>query len=268
VHFTELDELYEQAGASLAKRDALFAPNMAVVGERDDAENHAIAIKVAEGQYDEAIRMMTGRRFAVAEGANLNVDEYWTEAHILRGIESLEAKHYDHALADFGAALAVPDNLPLGSAGAAGRHNAEASYWTGMAYEGQGNRQKAMESWERAAAPGPARRRRASAAADLTRQAESYYQGPRAAETRQDRGSQEHLPGAGGGGTTGGQFAEGRPGSLRPRAPGALAHYIAGLGYLGLKDQAGAKAELSQAVQTDPGLAEARAALASLGKRG
>ncbi len=267
VHFTELDELYEQAGASLAKRDALFAPNMAVVGERDDAENHAIAIKVAEGQYDEAIRMMTGRRFAVAEGANLNVNEYWTEAHILRGEQSLEAKQYDHALADFGAALAVPDNLPLGSAGAAGRHNAAAAYWTGLVYEGQGNRQKAMESWERAAAPGPARRRRASATADLTRQAEMYYQGlalQKLGKTEEAKSIFQGLVAAGQQAVTSQKAGP----DLSARERRALAHYITGLGYLGLKDQAGAKAELSQAVQTDPGLAEARAALASLGKRG
>jgi len=55
--------------------------------------------------------------------------------------------------------------------------------------------------------------------------------------------------------------------SQKTRARQALAHYIIGLGYLGLNDQTGAKAELSQAVQTDPGMAEARAALASSGKR-
>ena len=54
---------------------------------------------------------------------------------------------------------------------------------------------------------------------------------------------------------------------MSPRARRALAHYIAGLGYLGLNEQNQAKAELSQAVETDPGLAEARVALAAANKR-
>jgi tetratricopeptide (TPR) repeat protein len=51
---------------------------------------------------------------------------------------------------------------------------------------------------------------------------------------------------------------------ISPRVRTANAHYLAGLGYLGLKDQAHAKAELSQAVQISPDLVAARTALASL----
>jgi Tfp pilus assembly protein PilF len=49
-----------------------------------------------------------------------------------------------------------------------------------------------------------------------------------------------------------------------PRARTANAHYLAGLGYLGLKDQVQAKAELTQAVQISPDLVGAKTALASL----
>jgi Tfp pilus assembly protein PilF len=54
----------------------------------------------------------------------------------------------------------------------------------------------------------------------------------------------------------------GREASQRART--ANAHYLAGLGYSGLKDQAHARAELSQAVQISPDLLGARTALASL----
>jgi Tfp pilus assembly protein PilF len=46
----------------------------------------------------------------------------------------------------------------------------------------------------------------------------------------------------------------------------ANAHYLTGLGYLGLNDKAQAKSELSQAVELSPDLVGARTALASLGK--
>ncbi len=267
LHFTELDELYEQAGASLAKRDGVFAANAATVALRDDAENRAIAVKVALGQYDEAIRMMTGRRFAVAEGVNLNVDEHWTVAHLLRGRQSMDAKQYTQALADFQAAVAVPDNLPLGLAGSAGLHNAAAAYWTGSAYEALGDHKKATECWQRAAASVPVRRRRA-AQLDLARQADLYYQALALREVGKIDDAKSILQGL----VTVGQqaLAASQPtpaADMSPRARRAMAHYIAGLGYLGLDDRSGAATELGQAVQTDPGLAEAKAALASIAKR-
>jgi tetratricopeptide (TPR) repeat protein len=256
LHFTELDDLYEQAGASLAKRDGLFEKNAAVVSERDDAENRAIAVKVALGQYDEAIRMMTGRRFAVAEGANLNVDEHWTEAHILRGERMIEAKQYSQALGDFQAALAIPDNLPLGIAGGAGLHNAEAAYWSGVAYAGLGQHTQATEQWERAAAATPVRRRHALAG-DLTRKAETYFEGLALQKLGKAEEARAIFQGL---------VAAGQQAAASPRARRALAHYITGLGYLGLNQQTAAQAELNEAVRTDPGLAQARVALAAANK--
>jgi len=268
LHFTELDELYEQAGASLTKRDALFAQNAAIVAERDDAENRAIAAKIALGQYDDAIKTMTGRSFAVAEGVNLNVGQHWTEAHILRGAQSIEARQYEKALADFRAALAIPDNLPLGSEGGAGIHNAEIAYWSGVAYEGLGDHQKAIASWERAAPASPVRRRRRASADDLAGKPELYYQGlalQKLGKAEEAKAVFQGLVEAGQQALTS-QKAQSGP-EMTPRTRKALAHYITGLGYLGLNDQAGAKAELSQAVQTDPGLAQARVALATTVKR-
>ncbi|HVN03131.1 MAG TPA: DUF5107 domain-containing protein [Bryobacteraceae bacterium] len=263
LHFTELDELYEQAGTSLEKRDALFSRNAALVARRDDAENRAIAVKVALGDYDDAIRMMTGRPFAVAEGVNLNVDEHWTVAHVLRGRQSIAAEHYEQALADFKAALAIPANLPLGLAGAAGLHNAEAAYWTGVAYEGLGDGAQAKASWEKAAASGPVRRhRRASAPVDLARDAERYYQGL----ALEKLGKAEEAAAIFKGLVTAGQQVLASQ-KQAPRVQLAMAHYVIGLGYLGRNDQAGAKTELKLAVETDPGLAEANAALTTTGKR-
>ena len=258
LHFTELDELYEQAGTALAKRDALFTRNPEVVARRDDAENRALAVKVALGQYDEAIRTMSQRTFAVAEGVNLNVDEYWTESHLLRGRQKLEAKQFDQALADFDAATAIPDNLPLGEAGASGLHNAEAAYWTGMAFAGMGKREKAIECWKKAAAAMPARHRRSRVGVDLVREAQAYYQGlalKQLGKTDEAKALFQGLVATG---------QQALPAAQRGRR--ALAHYIIGLGDLGLNDQAGAKTELGEAIRTDPGLAEAHAALATAGK--
>jgi tetratricopeptide (TPR) repeat protein len=154
LHFAELDELYEQTGTPIEKRLPLFEKNPDVVAQRDDAQNRAVALKVEEGKYDEAITMMTGRKFAVAEGSNLNVSEQWANAHILRGQQNIAAKHYKEALTDLQAAVTVPDNLPARGFGEAGR-NAEVDYLTGLAYEGLGDQAKASESWNKAMAPAP-----------------------------------------------------------------------------------------------------------------
>jgi tetratricopeptide (TPR) repeat protein len=205
---------------------------------------------VATGQVDDAIRTMTDHTFAVAEGANLNVVDHWTDAHILRAQTEIRAKRYQEALADLEAAATIPPNLPVGFGfGGVNTRHAELAYWTGVAQEGSGETQKAAESWERALAqrePGAS--------------AQTYYQGLAFLKLGQTDRAQalfrdlvHSAPPAGAG--------EGR-------AARANAHYLAGLGYLGLGDPAQARAELRQAVQISPDLLGARAALASLPEPG
>jgi tetratricopeptide (TPR) repeat protein len=264
LHFTELDELYEQAGTPIEKRLALFQQNAAVVAQRDDAENRAIALKVASGSYDEAIKMMTGRPFAVAEGANLNVSEHWTDAHILRSQRNIAAKQYQAALADLKAAVTIPSNLPLGFG--AGARNAEVSYWTGVAYEGLGDQQKALAAWNQASAARetPAGRRRGRS---MFGGAQSYYMAlalKKLGRNDQAKAAFESLVETGKN-ALGQPAPAGRPGRVpSPRAQSANAHYLTGLGYLGLDEQAQAKAELSEAVEISPDLVGARSVLDSL----
>lgn len=274
LHFTELDEPYEQAGVPLEKRIPWFDRNSTVVAQRDDSQNRAIALKVGTGAYDEAIRMMTGRQFAVAEGANLNVSEHWTDAHILRARKEIEATRYQAALADLQDAVTIPSNLPLGAAGfGAATRNAEVAYWTGVAYEGLGDHQKAIESWHRAEAPAQAGTGRRGGQM-MGGGAQPYYQALAIQKLGQagqaktlfadlvESGKaalQQPAPASAGCGGRGGR-------AQSPRARMANAHYITGLGYLGLNDhaQAQAKAELSQAVKMNRNLVGARIALAAI----
>src|ERR1039458_5103793 len=119
---------------------------------------------------------LAGRKFAVAEGANLNVAENWSNAHLLRGQQKMKAGRYPEALADFQTAATIPANLPgTGGRGGSGAA-AEVAYWSGVAQAALGDRQKALESWNRAGAPaqaGPGGR----GGPRMGGGAQTYYQG-------------------------------------------------------------------------------------------
>lgn len=273
LHFTELAELFEQAGVPLDERLPFFDKNAAVIAQRDDAQNAYLALKIAMGQYDEAIRMMTGRQYAVAEGTNLNVTEHWTDAHILRARKEIEAKRYQDALTDLHAAVTVPSNLPLGEAGEnAGIRSAEVDYWAGVAYEASGDHQKAVEAWQKAggsAQTGANRRRRHMMSGDLMSGAQAYYRALALQKLGQTEEAKKLFAGiveSGKAALRETAAASGGPrGREMPaRARLADAHYLIGLGYLGLGDRARAQIELSQAVKFSPDLAIARAALAAM----
>src|ERR1019366_832661 len=235
----------------------------------------AVALNVAAGKYDDAITMMTGRKFAVAEGANLNLREQWANANLLRGRQNIAAKRYKEALADFEKAVTVPANLPSGGGGFGdGARNAEVAYLTGLAYEGLGDRAKAAESWNRAAgaAPSGPGQRGGMGGPVAAGGAQSYYQ----ALCLQKLGQADKAKTMFQGLVDSGQLAlkqpapteagrGGRGGRAQsPRLQAANAHYLIGLGYLGLGDAAKAKVELAQAVETSPDLLGARTALATL----
>jgi tetratricopeptide (TPR) repeat protein len=273
LHFTELDELYEEAGTPLEKRLTLFRQNASVVARRDDALNRYVALQVAAGQLDDAIQTMTVHTFAVAEGENINVVEHWAEAYILRAQKKIEAQRYAEALKDLQAAATIPANLPIGF-DIANVHQPEIAYWTGIAYAGSSDTQRAEEFWKRAVAPSspaPARRMNRSNGA-ASGKTQDYYRGLAFQKLGQEDRAQELFRGMVQFGqnelqpppptTEASGFYPER--HVSPRARAANAHYLTGLGYMGLKDQAAAKAELSQAVQLSPALVGARVALSRL----
>jgi|SRR5271157_665443 len=252
IHFAELDELYEQAGTPIEKRLPLFEANRDVVARRDDSQNRAIALKIAMSRYDEAIAMMTGRKFASAEGANLNVAEHWTEAHLYRGQDRMKAGKYQDALADFQAAAVVPENLPGGGEFQGRGNAAEATYWTGAAYEALGDHANALEAWNKGAGAGG-------------RGAQVYYQALCLQKVGQGDKAKALFEGLVEGRPAGSPQPE-RGGARQPsaRARQAATHYTAALGHLGLNDRAKAKDDLRQAVELSPDLLGARKMLASM----
>ncbi len=230
IHFAELDELYESAAVAPEKRLAMLEKNHSVVERRDDALAREVALKVFAGKYDEAIRLMTGRRFSVWEGGTLDVAGDWTNAHLLRGRQRLEAGQAKEALADFRAAREIPSNLPSERMGA-GERNRETAYWLGCAHEAMGEGAKAAELWKEAAAEGAGRGRRFGGGEPPPGIAVQSYYRALALQKLGDSGKAKEL------------FQELVRSGTR---------YRMGLGYLGLGDRARAKAELILTLQAIP----------------
>jgi tetratricopeptide (TPR) repeat protein len=264
LHFHELDSLYEAAGTAVETRLERLEKHQDTVARRDDALARLIDLKIVAGKYDEAIALLSGRRFAVWEGGSLAVADAWTDAHLLRGRQHAAAKRFTRAIADYQAAANIPDNLPSERRDAAGRE-AEIAYWLGVAHDAARNGLQAKAAWERAAAADTTRGRRfggtrGPGASEIQR----YYQAR----------AMERLGKAADAKAVYQSLVDAAVESLRQapkidffasfgdqqsqRSRIADAHYVAALGHLGLGQPDAAKQELARALQTSPGHLAAR----------
>jgi tetratricopeptide (TPR) repeat protein len=269
IHFFELDQLYEAAGAQPEKRLALLEKHHAVVNERDDALAREVQLKVVMGKYDDAIRLMTGRRFNVWEGgARFNVHDVWTDAHLLRGHQYLAAGRNKEALADYERSLAFPETLSVARFRGGGRH-AEVTYWIGVAHEALGDAEKARAAWKEASAELP-RVGQDDILPTTDRTVLLYYQARALGKLgERDRAAAlfQRLVKSGAGALAQGDkvdfFAKfGEQQTQRARL--AQAHYIAGLGHAGLGDTQAAQREFTQALAASPDHLGSKTALARL----
>ncbi len=261
LHFAELDELYAAQRVSPENRLALLEQNQGVVAGRDDALSREIGLKVFCGNYDEAIQLMTGRKFAVWEGGELAVADHWVDAHLLRGRQWLKAGQHASALADFEAARAIPENLPTERE--LGR-DAELAWWLGVGYEAAGNPAKARESWEQAAKVQPkGRGRREASTSPLS--AQVFYRASANRKLGNTSAAEDALK----------KLLEAAQADLekenasnrnaqserRLRSTGpAFSHYLAGLAHLGLGESEAAKEQFTAALAANPDLLGAKVA--------
>ena len=251
-HFTELDELYSQAGASPEKRLALLEQNHAVVAKRDDSLSREIGMKVFAGKYDDAIRLMTGRKFSVWEGGSLEVVDHWVNAHLLRGQEELAAHKYSEARADFEAAKAIPENLPTEQD--VGRE-AEMAYWLGNAQAAAGQSEPAKACWQTAADYQVPSRRSGGKERVSERDVQLHYRALSLRKLGRTAEADTALR----------DLAEKAKAALDGQSKGtpvALTHYVNGLAHAGLGEDEPAKSEFNLALQAAPDCLGAKLELA------
>ncbi len=253
MHFSELDRLYEETGKAPEHRLALLEANHEVVTQRDEALARAISLKVLMGKLDDAVKLLSGRRFSVWEGGTLNVRDPWTNAHLLRGHEHRSARRYKEAIASYEAALTFPENLTSERLDAAIRRT-EVSYWIGIAREALGDKPGARREWE-SIAKGTAPqggRRDATAGSD-----QRYYEALALRKLGQNEAARERLSSL--------LDAANRTLDQKPDASReARARYLKGLALIGAGQRQEGRAELQRALQLRPDLLPAKVALRQL----
>lgn len=253
MHFAELDRLYEEAGKPPADRLKLLEANHDVVATRDDALARAITLKVFAGKLDDAIQLLSGRRFSVWEGGSLNVRDPWTNAHILRGHEHRAAGRHQDAIASYERALTFPENLSSERLDSA-RRRAEVAYWTGVARDAMGDRAGARAAWE-SAASGAAAPEGRGRDPQLEAADQRFYEALALRKLGREEAARVRL-------TSLLEMATSAVGQTPARQ--AMARYLAGLAHIGLNRPEQGRLELQKALELRPDLLPAKVALGPL----
>jgi tetratricopeptide (TPR) repeat protein len=254
--YFELDQLYEANGTSPQLRLWLLEKNHKIVGKRDDALSREIGLLVQAGRFDRALELLSTHHFHVWEGGG-EIHSVYVDAHLFRGQDFFRMKKYSQALKDFEAALEYPENLEVGKPYAGGRFP-EISYFIGTAYEALGDGAKAKFNYENALAS-------KSGWSDL-----SYYQGLALRKLSREQEAIDLFDGLV-------QFAKsqieaspsidffakfGEKQSVKIQQ--AHAHYLLGLGYLGLGKRTEAKTEFQKAIELNINHTDAQRQLSNL----
>jgi tetratricopeptide (TPR) repeat protein len=243
--FYELDVQYEAAGTPVAKRLEMLTKHHAVVARRDDALTREIVLRTVGGQADRAVELLTTRHFRNWEGSS-QIHSVYVDACLTHGQHLLVEKKAGEALRAFEAALEYPENLEVGRARRTPR-TAQIQYFIGTAQEALGDAARAKAAFEEAAAgkgggnsEGDYFRALALQKLDRAEEAKAIFE-------RLVRVGEEQLIQS----EAADYFAKfGEKQSERVRQ--ANAHYLIGLGQLGLGDKTKAEAEFRQVLELNP----------------
>jgi len=208
-----------------------------------------IEILALTGEYEKALALMRSHRFRIWEGGE-GLHTTFVDANVLRGRELLKAGKTEEARAFFDAAAGFPLNLEAKKYYASGR-SCEVFYHQGAFHEAAGEPDAARRAFEKAVAE-----RQYYHSYDIPH----YYRGEalkklgRPAEAKPlfealiARGRRELAEIET---STGISFFAKFGDLTTDEIRKSRAHYLVGLGYLGLEDQARAKAEFAEAARLD-----------------
>ena len=144
--YTDLDEIYEEAGNAPA-RAKLFQDAPADVLDRDTVRARHALYFIEQLQPDQALAIFAGHRFKPWEGG-VAIHSIFVRANIQKGREALAAHQPQQAAEDFKAAMEYPEDLGTGRP--AQPEFPEQFYWLGVALAAQDKTAEATKAWQNA----------------------------------------------------------------------------------------------------------------------
>lgn len=148
----EWDQLKKRAGlASPEERLVVLEEHLDLVARRDDLTVERVTLLNQLGRWDEALALLSERRFSPWEGGEGLTSAQYAYAHRALGLAALEARDAVAALEHFEAARVYPHNL------GEGKHlltlERDLDYFSGVAAEQMSDATKARRFWIAASAP-------------------------------------------------------------------------------------------------------------------
>lgn len=160
VYYAELDVLYETNNTPLATRAKLFESANDIVKQRDDAFVRQILVLNLTGQVEESVKYLENSNFHFREGSS-RISDMTVDARLLLGNQLMKEGKFQQALEQFLAAMKREAEDER-----AGARDPQINYFTALAYEALGEKEKAKSYFEK------------SVGQDLSRMGMiSYYQG-------------------------------------------------------------------------------------------
>ncbi len=147
---SEFDQLRAKLNDPLADRLAFLESHRELVLQRDDCTVALASLYNLTGKPDQALALVTSRRFHPWEGGEGAVLRQFTAAHLLLGQAALSSGDGERALHHFTNAMETPPSL--GEAYHLLQAKADVNYWTGRALRVLGKEAEAREHFERSAA--------------------------------------------------------------------------------------------------------------------
>jgi len=144
----ELDQLYKRVGRPHSARLAFLLKYPDLLTQRDDLYLERITLLNQTGQFEEAKGLLDQRLFHPWEGGEGKVPAQYQIARLELAKRYLKNAAYDTALSLLEECLVYPAHLGEGKLD--GAQENDFYYFIGCAYEGLGNQEMAITSWEKA----------------------------------------------------------------------------------------------------------------------
>lgn len=144
----ELDQLYKKINIPVTERLRLLEDNPSLTSSRDDLYLEWIGLKNFKAEYQKALELLEKRQFHPWEGGEGKVPYQHVTIHVELAKQGLQADNPSKAIEHLKAAQVYPHNLGEGKL--FGAKENDIFYWSGFAYEKQGDISEAKKNWQKA----------------------------------------------------------------------------------------------------------------------